>query len=487
METFFIYILKSAGILVLFLNCYYFFLRKETFFNENRVFLMVGMVLSLCMPILVFTKTVMVDSTSTPFNVVSEQAVTTPIIESSFNGYFLLFSAYCIGVLVFGSRLLLQLFSLRKLILKSKVFKEGSYFRIETDQDISPFSFFNYIVYNPTQYTCTELDLIIAHEKAHAKALHSLDIIAIHLITVFQWCNPFVWWYKIYVQQNLEYVADMNATKQDIKNYQYLMLKQSTSEPKFTMVNLFFNSFTKKRIIMLNKKQSKKRNQLKYVLIIPMLALFLMSFNTKIVPITKTSSEKNEVIKNTLLSPTKIDIISIDKDITNAGLDKIKVRLIKEGYSVVFKGAKRNSKGEITAIDIKINSKTTHAYYSTDSDKPIKVILIEFNSDDKSISIGNVANNPIKVKGYYHPIDDEIKVISYGNSNTIRFRNINRKDKPLFIVNGKEAKQMDLEKLEASPDDIQSINVLKGDNAKKKYGKRGENGVIEITTKKHKN
>ena len=35
-----------------------------------------------------------------------------------------------------------------------------------------------------------------------------------------------------------------------------------------------------------------------------------------------------------------------------------------------------------------------------------------------------------------------------------------------------------------SPDKIKSINVLKGESAIKKYGDKGKNGVIEITTKK---
>ena len=37
-----------------------------------------------------------------------------------------------------------------------------------------------------------------------------------------------------------------------------------------------------------------------------------------------------------------------------------------------------------------------------------------------------------------------------------------------------------------NPDDIESINVLKGESATAIYGKRGENGVILITMKKAK-
>ena len=57
----------------------------------------------------------------------------------------------------------------------------------------------------------------------------------------------------------------------------------------------------------------------------------------------------------------------------------------------------------------------------------------------------------------------------------------NDSEKPLIIVDGEESKE-DLEKID--PDNIKSINVLKGDNAIEKYGDKAKDGVIEITTKK---
>ena len=54
-------------------------------------------------------------------------------------------------------------------------------------------------------------------------------------------------------------------------------------------------------------------------------------------------------------------------------------------------------------------------------------------------------------------------------------------DNPLIVVDGKieTAAKMD----DFDPNNIQSINVLKGESATKKYGKKGENGVVEITLK----
>jgi hypothetical protein len=52
----------------------------------------------------------------------------------------------------------------------------------------------------------------------------------------------------------------------------------------------------------------------------------------------------------------------------------------------------------------------------------------------------------------------------------------------LYIIDGKEMVSGSIK--DVDPNTIERINVLKGDNAVKKYGEKGKNGVIEITTKK---
>jgi TonB-dependent SusC/RagA subfamily outer membrane receptor len=56
------------------------------------------------------------------------------------------------------------------------------------------------------------------------------------------------------------------------------------------------------------------------------------------------------------------------------------------------------------------------------------------------------------------------------------------KKTPLYLVNGIEIKQSDLNSL--NPNDIEKVNVLKDSNAVNKYGSKGANGVVEIILKK---
>ncbi len=70
------------------------------------------------------------------------------------------------------------------------------------------------------------------------------------------------------------------------------------------------------------------------------------------------------------------------------------------------------------------------------------------------------------------------RVILRGN------RSINGNSQPLYIVDGVP---LNGDISDISPDDIESITVLKGGNASALYGARGQNGVIMVNTKKGKN
>ena len=55
---------------------------------------------------------------------------------------------------------------------------------------------------------------------------------------------------------------------------------------------------------------------------------------------------------------------------------------------------------------------------------------------------------------------------------------------PIFIVDGEEVKKGDLSNID--PNSIENMSVFKEDDAINRYGSRGKNGVIVITTKKGK-
>ncbi|MCF8273249.1 MAG: TonB-dependent receptor plug domain-containing protein [Flavobacteriaceae bacterium] len=571
------YLLKVTAVVTIFYTIYKLFLQRDTFFEQNRWFLLAGLVVAVFIPLIVIPIYVEQAPVVLDHLVFVEDDVATTPTKSFFDVLFILNTLYILGVIVFSLRFILQITSLLPLIIKGEKQKIGRYHFIKTNKNMSPFSFFNYIVYNATPFNELELEQIITHEKVHVQQHHTIDILIAQLACIVFWFNPFIWLYNKALKQNLEFIADKMAINFSTckKSYQYTLLKTSMPTHQLALTNNFYNSLIKKRIVMLHKSKSKKINLLKFALIIPALALFLMSFNTKKVIIEKKNNlselnAENLVLKN--LKESSIEGI-ITKDFTDSDFEKLKATFKNEGITLKIKGIKRNKQGDITAIKIELNSKSSSANYSIDTDEAISPIKISVDDDGKNISIGNgqlkkdhnmvfitkdgdihetnhsgSGNNVFVITSDDDNEDIEIKTIVIKDGDTSR---ISKKHKmkmvnfnsdkdstltikkgnakktynvtvktdgdkdditwvtedtndrkvidasgsddnikiiskggkePLFMVDGKEITQEEMNDIK--PDTIESVNVLKGDMATKKYGEKAKDGVIEITLKK---
>ena len=229
MEDFFLYLVKSCLLLAVFFLVFKLLLSKETFFEAHRLFLVGGIFTALLLPFVILKKIVWVEAPqfqNIDFNTIAYNEVITP---EETDWWQLAGIIYIIGVVFFSIRFIIQLFSLYRLFKKSTITKKGEFTFALTTDTVSPFSFFNILFYNPKMHTEEELKAILIHEQIHAKQQHSLDILLVHGLTIFQWMNPFSWMYKKTMAQNLEYIADKYSanTLADKKAYQYLLLHQS--------------------------------------------------------------------------------------------------------------------------------------------------------------------------------------------------------------------------------------------------------------------
>ena len=258
------YLLKASAVVTIFYVCYKLFLQRDTFFQSNRWFLLIGLVTSFILPFVIIP--IHIEYTPTLLENLTFTETMTPVevIEEPFNIWNYLFIGYLIGVILFTLRLGSQFASLFSLIKNNKTYKRLDYTYVESCNDTLPFSFFKWLVYNPNQFKKEELTHIISHEKVHIKQHHSIDIILSQLAAIIFWFNPIIWFYKKDLQQNLEFIADYKAQNQTVckKNYQQLLLKISVPNHHMVLTNNFYNSLIKKRIIMLHKSKSKKETYL---------------------------------------------------------------------------------------------------------------------------------------------------------------------------------------------------------------------------------
>ena len=372
------YLLKASAVICIFYICFQLLLKRETFFNHNRWFLIIGLILALVFPLVIIPVYVSVDTIVSPdivfqVNDIAPNTTTDASTESTFQWTSLLPTIYIVGLSVLFLQFIFQFGSLIWLLLKNPKNKEGTYTYVIVNHKISPFSFFKWIVFNPKNYTKDELELILMHEKVHVNQMHSLDIIFSQLVCVIFWFNPLIWLYKKEIRQNLEYIADneTQATSQNEKAYQHLLLKTSVKNANISLSNNFYNSQIKKRIIMLHKSKSNHKKQWRHLLVLPLLAGLLMSMNTEKVYVDNTTTIQN--------SKETIEFL-VTRNTTDLELKTMSKAIEDKGGSLEFSQIKRNSNNELIDVFVKFYN---HSYGGGNAETPIEDFIIykEFFDD----------------------------------------------------------------------------------------------------------
>jgi TonB-dependent SusC/RagA subfamily outer membrane receptor len=417
MEELFEYLLKSAGVLAVFVGVYHFLLRRLTFFHANRWFLLLGMVASIVFPLIEITQTVYVEQPT--FVYLPQQVTTSPAAQPLNDTNQFLLILYLAVTLFFLGKMTVELLSLRRLIRSGQMNPEDGFVIVSLSRKVTPFSFFNYICYYKEDRKNADMDLIIQHEKVHVRDWHSIDLLLSHLFRAFFWVNPLAWILKRQVGENLEFIADATAKVANDTglSYERTLLSTAASHMQPALANNFFTPFIKKRIQMLQKETSKKWNAYKYALILPVLAIFLYSFNT----VTKTkyiktesnpavevdSSEKinnyspaiasskkavmQEEILNASSSLTDIKIV-IEPTTQRESIEQFATNL-KEDHNVDLDIKTLKYRGDkIVKLKLKLDdNRGSEVTYATEDNKGIDTVCINgsIDTDESEWSMGN--------------------------------------------------------------------------------------------------
>jgi len=480
MEAIFTYFLKVNGLLITFFLAYYFLLRKETFFNKNRWFLLLGLFASVILPLITFTKIVWVEPSPVIYETVSTDFVPyiieNKVIEEPIDWNSILFYVYLGISVVFMVKILIEILSFFRIIKFGKRTKTKEAILIDNESNENPFSFFNHIVFNRRMFTEEELQHIISHEKIHVKEKHSIDVLISKIFCALFWINPIMWFYQKEILQNLEYIADAKASviTQDKINYQKTLLKVVTNQHQLSITNQFYQSLIKKRIVMLNTNQSNQRKSWKYALILPVLSAFMLLFQVETVAQVKENPINSEK-KVTEAVAIAVGFVT-DKNASDAEMKLDTEELKKQGIDYKFSKIKRNKKGEIIAIKIEFNdNKGNKGVKEIKGDEPIEPIY--FSTESNSIGFTEAPD----LSDY---IVDEKLSKQFGTEVKVKMATVNEAKKnkknelnQLYIINGKEYLQSEVPKGTTVSVDG-SITVLSKEEGIKKYGQKAKDGVL---------
>lgn len=448
-----LYSIKSAMVLTMLYLPYMLLLRRESFFRFNRIVLLGILLLSLVLPLcnipwmsldhkpVVQAAQLQMLELGIPVHVLPEVQVVANNMAVNENPRFSVFMLvsviYIIGMIMLLANRLWQITRLQYGLKRGVLWqddKQGVCIYCHSG-DVAPFSWMRNIVINEKDYDEAGREIIL-HEMGHIHNRHSWDVVLLTLVQMLQWWNPLVYVLGISLRDVHEYEADDHVLQQGVsaQGYQLLLIRKAVGSGSYAFANSFNHSLTKKRITMMKKSKSNPWMKSKALYVIPVAALALSAFATPkfVAPIEETV--------------TKLEGKGMENSLNlQAFEEERKVVELKNAPIILVDGKEKTPQEAMEAVKGKEiqNSLTTQP--------------------------------------------DGSEVLSIKTRGT-------KDGQPLIVLNGKiieipkDVKDYDSEErlaklLDIDAEDIESIAVLLKDAATAKWGDKGSNGVILITTK----
>jgi len=375
MTSFVNYLIESGISLSLFALVYFLFLRRETFFNVNRWFLLVSVGFSALLPLLHIPlyapqPTLLPEVTVTPYvNLLSTITIYgtgfTQDAEKFVLSYNLLGYIYLIGVAFFAIKLIIQLTQIIRLIARNKVVAEGKIKIVVLDREMSPFSFLNYIFVSNNLQNTNGWEKMLEHERQHIRQGHTFDVLLLEVIAVVQWFNPFFWMFRRALRENHEFLADQAVISHGTAPswYKQILINQYVGD-QIVIANNFNYSLIKIRIKMMSKIKSRKITYAKILLGVILAGSLTASFAFEQKKSTSIPPNTDEKTTTFILDGHKLQVTA-----TADGLKKLMNVISESGdYERVINSTSIN---EITFL--------------SKNNKVDEIAVVGFNSQEKSV------------------------------------------------------------------------------------------------------
>jgi murein DD-endopeptidase MepM/ murein hydrolase activator NlpD len=205
----------------------------------------------------------------------------------------LLLLLYGLGVVVLGIRFLLQLGQFCYLIFSNKIIRQNQYQYVLVKKPNYAAAFMHYIIISKSIWESEDKLLIAQHERKHVDLWHSTDRFLTEILYVFQWFNPFIYWFRKELIAIHEFQVDQAIVASGIDSIQYqqLIAQYATSSNQFQFGNHFSHSLTLNRIKMIAQNKSfHSFSAYRILLLIPAIGILvsLFAFQTPTFPTATT-------------------------------------------------------------------------------------------------------------------------------------------------------------------------------------------------------
>ena len=279
--------------LVVFYAIYWLFLRKETFHQVNRFYLIGSSIISVLLPFVDLSSVKTWALAGQIQSLIYEYDLPELVVSQN--------TEHKLNWVLIISILYLSVVALLFLKLAFGVARAYAIIQSPSFNESNAFSFFGIIKIDKK---LPHFRTIRAHERVHTLQLHFLDLFFFELLIMVFWCNPMVYLYRASIKNLHEFLADEEASRTlpSVADYATLLLsKQFKIAPEHLFVQQFQKKSTLKiRIQMLLKGKSNNWAILKYGVVAPMLFMAVL--------VSSVSCSEP-----TINSPVEIDIVKDGK------------------------------------------------------------------------------------------------------------------------------------------------------------------------------
>ena len=352
------YDLKVAVLIAVFYLFYRLLLSRDTFHRLNRVVLLITAVASFVLPfcVLTFHHTVVL-----PFkpSVAIGQPLATIVEPSQPWWQKWVVVVFFLGVTMVVGHVIWSIVQVVRLIMRSQRHPQddGTVIAV-TDKPVAPFSWMRYIVLNVSDFEQQD-PAIMAHERAHIRQRHSLDVLLVDTLTALQWFNPAIWMLRQDLRAIHEYEADAAVLSQGInmRQYLYLLVQKAVVSGGYSIANGITHSTLKNRInMMLNHKKSNGKSWLKLLALLPILGVFMTLNAETVTNYVYQHPQKKLMKKGKKAGKVNVSGKTIDVKADTAVIAPISIRYVADEMKgdlenpLVLIDGKRSSMEEVQAL-----------------------------------------------------------------------------------------------------------------------------------------
>jgi len=369
MNTLLFYLLQSSVGLGTLFGVYWIFLRRDTFFQMNRAFLLFTGLLPMVVPLIPFHRLLWTPAST--LVVLLEPVLITPHrVEQTVITHLQWFGiaqvVYFTGATIFLVRYMAQVVQLSMLLRHSKVQRSGGIRLVSVDRGYAPFSFLNMIFINEDKMMAENREAILAHEKIHIRQAHSFDLILAEFLIIVQWFNPFAWMIHRELKMIHEYLADEGVIKKGVPlaGYQQLILNETLGIQVNNLTHNFNVSQLKKRIMMMTQKRSGRWAIGKTMLALPaVVALGLLFSAGTLSPVLPQEKSKQET-KTTGVPVKAGDTVHKyavpDKQPEYPGGEEARMKFLIENIKYPELAVKNNVRGKVfVSFNVELDGSVT--------------------------------------------------------------------------------------------------------------------------------